>query len=123
MKNLKYTYFALALFGFMITQSSVRAQESKKPNRNAMATFQVLGVCGECKERIETAANIKGVKFAEWNKQNDALKVVYNEKKTDLAAIQKAVSEAGHDTQMFKADSANYYNLPKCCQYHEAEKH
>ena len=32
-------------------------------------TLNVRGNCGQCKERIESAVDVKGVKYAEWNKK------------------------------------------------------
>jgi len=121
MKTIKINFLLpIFLLTLVFGAQNAQAQEAK-PNKNAVSTFQVLGVCGDCKARIEKAARIKGVKYAEWNKANDALKVIYNEKKVELAAIQQAVADIGHDTQMFKADSAAYNALPGCCQYRDED--
>ena len=79
---------------------SLSAQEKKK--KIETSEFEVKGVCKMCKERIENAALIKGVKLAEWNKETSMLKVVYSTKKTTLETIHKAVAEAGHETKKLK---------------------
>jgi hypothetical protein len=84
------------------------------------ASFKVYGLCGMCKERIENAALIKGVKFAEWNRETDILKVVFNPQKVKLEDIHIAIAAVGHDTDKVKADNTVYQKLPKCCAYRES---
>lgn len=79
--------------------------------------FKVSGVCGMCKSRIENAGLIKGVKFIEWNKDTQMVKVIYKEEKVTPEEIEKAIAEAGHDTENQKATAENYGALPGCCQY------
>lgn len=102
------------LIGLIYSNNSV-AQESKSNE----VEFQVDGVCKMCKSRIENAAYIKGVKFCEWSKETQMLKVVYNSSKTDLETIHLSVSEAGHSTSEYKADSIAYDKLPACCAYQD----
>lgn len=83
------------------------------------ATFKVAGVCEMCKDRIENAALIKGVKFAEWNKDSKDLVVVYKTDKTTEEDLHKAVAEYGHDTEKEKAKKENYDKLPFCCAYRD----
>ena len=45
----------------------------------------VDGVCGMCEKRIESnCLATKGIKLADWNKENRMLKVIFNEKKISL---------------------------------------
>lgn len=81
------------------------------------STISVKGNCGECKERIENAADIKGVKTSEWSETKHILTVTYDSKKVSLDQIEKAVAKAGHETTNQKADVAGYKNLPSCCKY------
>ncbi|MBN1118140.1 MAG: cation transporter [Bacteroidales bacterium] len=98
----------------------VLAQDAK----TVTAKFHVDGVCMMCKERIENAAYIKGVKTCEWDKETGELEVVYNTEKTTLDKIHKSIAKAGHSTSKEKADSDAYAKLPKCCAYDNgAEKH
>ena len=87
---------------------------SKGPEKTE---FHVKGVCNMCKERIENAALIKGVKMAEWNKETGMLKVVYRPDKVELKTIHQAVANAGHTTSKVPADPKAYRELPGCCKY------
>ncbi len=62
------------------------------------STVSVKGNCGECKERIENAADIKGVKNSVWSETTHVLSVTYDSKKVSLEQIEKAVAKAGHKT-------------------------
>ena len=80
-------------------------------------TITVSGNCGHCKERIENAALIKGVKFAEWNKESHELVLIYKSDKVTLEEIEKSILKAGHDVGEKKGDDEAYKALPGCCQY------
>ena len=73
-----------------------------------------------CKERIETALDVKGVVLADWNVDTKDLHVVYNPKKISLTDIHKKVQEAGHDTDCGKAPEESYAKVHSCCKYREA---
>jgi len=91
------------------------AQESKI----LTSEFHVEGVCNSCKERIENAAYIKGVKFCEWNKETEVLKVIYDPEKVSIDLIHAKIAQIGHSTDKVTADSIAYTKLPKCCAYNE----
>ena len=117
--NLYFTYLVLLS---LIIASPVSAQ--KKTKKIVTAEFKVEGVCKMCKERIENAALIKGVKLAEWNKETDTLKVIFNTQKTTLDKIHKSIAAAGHNTSELKGDDEAYKKLPGCCAYRDGvEKH
>lgn len=81
------------------------------------STISVKGNCGECKERIENAVDIKGVKTSEWNEDTKILTVTYDTKKVTLEQVEKAIAKAGHETPSAKADADAYKKLPSCCKY------
>jgi len=81
------------------------------------STISVKGNCDECKERIENAADIKGVKNATWSEKTHVLSVTYDSKKVSLDQIEKAIAKAGHETSSQKANEVSYKALPSCCQY------
>lgn len=81
------------------------------------ANIKVSGSCDMCKERIEKAANINGVKKAEWNEDTHILSVVFAPEKNNLDAIRQSIANAGYDTDKIKAKNDDYGKLPKCCQY------
>jgi mercuric ion binding protein len=85
------------------------------------ASFSVRGNCDECKERIENAADIKGVKNCVWNEEKQAVTVTYDSKKVTLEQIEKAIAKSGHATQHEKVDPVAYKALPACCKYEHAD--
>ena len=89
-------------------------------NKNAKASIEVDGVCMMCKNRIEKASlKTKGVKSAVWNVESHELKLIFDENKTDLTAIQKNIAAVGHDTQKLKATDEAYNSVHPCCKYRE----
>ena len=105
---------SLFCFGFYSTSEILQ--------RNQKASFPVLGNCSMCKERIEsTVLNLKGVKYASWNMELKTLSIIFNERKTNLEKIQKAVAASGHDTPLIRAEDSVYQALPLCCLYQRIE--
>ena|SRR5690554_824611 len=91
-------------------------------NKNARATIEVDGVCGMCKERIEKASiQAKGVKSAIWDVNTHELKLIYNERKTDLTKIQQSIADSGHDTKDIKAEDTVYESIDPCCKYRDPQ--
>ena len=120
---MKKIIFILSLFliGF-----STQSQEVNK-NKNAKIAFEVDGICGMCKKRIETAAlKTKGVKFAIWNLQSHQLSVILDERKTDVLTIQRNILKVGHDVvgldnKKVEATDEAYQTVHPCCKYREEE--
>lgn len=117
---MKTKYIILLSISLLLT---VSLSAQNKSGKVETAEFEVKGVCNMCKDRIENAALIKGVKKAEWNKETGMLKVIYVTKKTNLEPIRKAVAEAGHDTDKVKGNDEAYHKLPKCCAYRDSNNH
>lgn len=86
---------------------------------NAIVTkqYKVEGVCGKCKERIENAAYVKGVKFAEWDKKTHILNIKYDSSKTSPEIFLKSIAKSGHDNEMFEAEDGDYDKISPCCKY------
>lgn len=105
------------IFSLVILSNLVNAQEKKK--KLETCEFKVSGVCDMCEQRIEHAALIKGVRYAEWDKEKQMLKVIYKTKHTNEQAIHEAVANAGHDTGKVKAPQESYEKLPACCAYRD----
>ncbi|OYU97011.1 MAG: cation-transporting ATPase [Bacteroidetes bacterium B1(2017)] len=91
------------------------AQKSKTEK----VTFKVYGNCGQCKERIENACDIKGVKAAEWDVDTKVMTVIFNPEKVTLEKIHEAIAGCGHDTDLKKSPDETYQKLPGCCLYRE----
>ncbi len=110
-------FFIATLGSSLFFTTQLFAQSSLK--KIETAEFEVRGVCQMCEKRIEEAALIKGVKFAEWSKETQMIKVMYKTKNTDLKAIKEAIAEVGHDTDSLKASEEAYAKLPGCCAYRD----
>lgn len=91
-------------------------------DKNTKVTIEVDGVCMMCKARIEkTCITTKGVKSAVWSVDTHELKLIYDERKTNLKAIQTKIAEAGHDTKEIKATEVAYNSINACCKYRDAQ--
>lgn len=91
-------------------------------NKNAKASLEVDGVCMMCKDRIEKAAiKTKGVKSAIWNVETHELKLIFDERKTNLESITKNIVAVGHDTKTMKATDEAYNSVHPCCKYRDKE--
>ena len=106
MKKLK------TLLSFLLIFSAFNFQAQLKK-----ASFTVNGVCGMCKERIESTLDIKGVTFASWSEETLLCNVTYNSKKVSEKEIHQLLASKGHDTPICRATDEAYNNLHPCCHY------
>ncbi|WGD34187.1 cation transporter [Olleya sp. YS] len=91
-------------------------------DKNKRASLEVDGVCMMCKSRIEKACfKTKGVKSAVWNVETHELKLIFDENKTDLKAIEANIAAVGHDTKDIKASDEAYDSVHACCKYRDEE--
>jgi cation transport ATPase len=91
-------------------------------NKNARASIEVDGVCMMCKQRIEKASlKTKGVKSAVWDVKTHELKLIFDERKTNLETIQNKIVSVGHDTKTLKATDEAYETVHPCCKYRDEE--
>jgi len=91
-------------------------------NKNARASLEVDGVCLMCKERIEKACiTTKGVKSAVWNVNTHELKLIFDERKTDLKTIQENILAVGHDNEELVATDEAYNSVHDCCKYRDED--
>lgn len=105
---------------------SIQSQEVEK-DKNAKVSFEVDGICGMCKKRIETAAlKTKGVKFAVWSVETHQLNLIMDERKTAVSDVQQSILKVGHD--VFGADKEKiiakeeaYNSVHPCCKYRDEE--
>lgn len=99
------------LVAFVAMTVSAQAKTVKK-------TFSVGGNCEMCQSRITKAAKaVPGVVTASWNKSTKKCSVVFDDSKTNVGKVQKAIAAAGHDAGNAKASTAAYNKLPSCCKY------
>ena len=106
----------LVFLTFFFTSDDVIAQKVKTIN------FEVDAVCEMCKERIEGAVDVKGVKIAEYDLLNHQLAITFSTKKISEDEIHQLISDAGHDTEKVKASDEAYAKIYHCCKYREAEQ-
>lgn len=92
---------------------------SQKKKKDIQKTsFEVNGVCGMCKSRIEKQAfKIKGVKSAVWDIPSHQFSVIYDASKTSLINIHEEIAAVGHDTSLVTASDEAYNGLHMCCMY------
>ena len=100
----------LIVICFIFLSNGVFAQTTK-------TSFEVAGVCDMCKDRIENALDVKGVKLATWSIETKICNVTYNSEKITEQQIHKILASVGHDTQKYKASDDVYNNLHHCCKY------
>jgi hypothetical protein len=120
----QFIYVSVLSFIFVLGSALTLSAQVEGNKVNQTVSFKVYGVCGQCKERIESAAmDGKGVKKAEWDIQSDIL-VLVGSSKMDKMKVAKTISKAGYKTEFSPADKKGFDKLPACCQYEEgAEKH
>ncbi|MDI1353376.1 MAG: heavy-metal-associated domain-containing protein [bacterium] len=84
-------------------------------------TFTVKGNCEQCKDRIENAADLKGVKVLTWSPKTKIATVSYSSDKISLNQIEEAIAAKGHDAGPIHGNDKAYSKLPKCCKYRDAK--
>jgi copper chaperone CopZ len=120
-KNITALFAVIAIIiGF---SNTVFSQDKINTKKVVSDTLFVHGVCDMCKDRIENAALIKGVKKVSYDKHSHELVVFYKPEKVDLDTIEKEIAKAGHDTRNYKADGEVYNRLPECCAYRSGDVH
>ena len=78
----------------------------------------VNGNCEMCKSRIEKVAlSVAGVSNADWDMTTKLLKLVFDNTKTNLESIEKAIVTIGHDTANLQSIDSTYNTLHTCCKY------
>ena len=93
MKKIVVLLFALAPFVLLAQKKDLQK-----------TTFEVDGVCGMCKARIEkTAFGLKGVKTASWDIPSHQFQVLFDANKVSIEDIHTAIGNAGHDTPLATA--------------------
>jgi outer membrane receptor for ferrienterochelin and colicin len=115
MKKSKCVILLALLFSAMATVGQVKTTNVT----DTAVSFKVFGVCQQCKDRIEKAVKIKGVKSGIWNMETRQLALVYNPSQVSLEKIQNRIVAVGHDLENKKSVNAVYNALPKCCRYRD----
>ncbi len=106
------------IFGVLfISTLSIQTEAQEKSSKIDTVNFEVKGNCSMCKDRIENAALLKGVKWVQWDKETDTLTVIYRKDKIDILRVHESIAKAGHTTELVECDLEAYKKLPACCAY------
>ena len=114
---MRYCLSVFALAGMFLVALPLEAQKKVETR------FQVSGVCGMCKERIEKATDIPGVVFSEWDKEKQELFLVYKPEEIPLDSVHARIQAVGHDTEKGKANEVDYNSVDMCCRYRDPAVH
>jgi Cu(I)/Ag(I) efflux system membrane fusion protein len=99
--------------------AKIDSNATKQKNVQEVKTGLIVhGSCNMCKIRIEKAAkSVKGTTNASWDLKTQKLQLNFDDRKTSLDEISKALAKVGHDTEKHVADDKIYNTLPQCCKY------
>ena len=111
MKKITYTLIAAVL----ITLSATAQSKITK------IVLEVDGLCGMCKERIENAAYLTGVKQVNWDKATHELDVVFRNDKVSEEEIIASINNAGHDVKGSLASAEQYEQIHGCCRFRDSD--
>ena len=121
MKKIILSFAMIATIGLVSCKNETKKEKIEETSKEMATTnvsFGVRGNCGMCKTTIEKAANaVDGVKSATWNVDKKNIEVSFDETKTDIIAIHKAIAASGYDTEKVDGDLEAYNNLSGCCKY------
>ena len=114
--------FLFVFTALILSNSEVRSQSAIENVSDTTVSFKVYGACEMCKDRIEEALKLKGIKSANWNVDTKILTLTYEPSRIWLDRIHNRIASVGHDTELKKANNAVYNKLPDCCLYRDAER-
>ena len=114
--------FLLVFAAMFLLLSQLHAQNTQSSEPDTTVSFKVYGACEMCKDRIEEALKLKGIKSANWNVDTKILTVTYEPSRIWLDRIHNRIASVGHDTELKKANNAVYNKLPDCCLYRDAKR-
>lgn len=108
-------------FVFMfLSINTILAQQTKKTQKAVIKTTITCDHCKECETCGQlfqkTLIREKGIQMVTLNVEEMTIEVIFNSKKTDLAAIKKAISDLGYDADDIKANPEGYEKLDGCCK-------
>jgi hypothetical protein len=84
------------LFLCLTLLSTTLIAQDAKNEKFTSTIFKVYGACEQCKERIELALKIKGVRIGIWNVETKMLTLQYDSTVVSLEKIQnKIIAELG----------------------------
>ena len=106
----------------LLTLMLTYKESSAQINNQKTETVKILGVCGNCKMRIEKTGNLNKIVKVNWNKYTQTAIIKYDSTVTNKDEILKRISLVGHDNELFLAPDSAYSSFPTHCQYERLEK-
>ena len=106
----------------LLTLMLTYKESSAQINNQKTETVKILGVCGNCKMRIEKTGNLNKIVKVNWNKYTQTAIIKYDSIVTNKGEILKRISLVGHDNELFLAPDSAYSSFPTHCQYERLEK-
>ena len=106
----------------LLTLMLTYKESSAQINNQKTETVKILGVCGNCKMRIEKTGNLNKIVKVNWNKYTQIAIIKYDSIVTNKDEILKRISLVGHDNELFLAPDSAYSSFPTHCQYERLEK-
>ena len=106
----------------LLTLMFTYKESSAQINNQKTETVKILGVCGNCKMRIEKTGNLNKIVKVNWNKYTQTAIIKYDSTVTNKDEILKRISLVGHDNELFLAPDSAYSSFPTHCQYERLEK-
>ena len=106
----------------LLTLMLTYKESSAQINNQKTETVKILGVCGNCKMRIEKTGNLNKIVKVNWNKYTQTAIIKYDTTVTNKDEILKRISLVGHDNELFLAPDSAYSSFPTHCQYERLEK-
>ena len=99
---------------FLVISFSAIAQKDVETT-----TIHVDGICDMCKERIENALDVNGVKYAKWDLESHNCEIAYRTDKITEEELHKLLNAVGHDTDKSTASDEEYESVHECCKYRD----
>ncbi|HLO81350.1 MAG TPA: TonB-dependent receptor, partial [Chitinophagaceae bacterium] len=118
MKTFKYIVMLFLFIGV----NQAHAKDKLDLPGDTTITLKVHGVCVMCKQRIESALKIKGIRNSKWDMSTHMLTVTYDQAVWKEEGIHSRMASIGHDTELKKAKDEVYKELPDCCHYRELQQ-
>ena len=106
----------------LLTLMLTYKESSAQINNQKTEIVKILGVCGNCKMRIEKTGNLNKIVKVNWNKYTQTAIIKYDSTVTNKDEILKRISLVGHDNELFLAPDSAYSSFPTHCQYERLEK-
>jgi outer membrane receptor for ferrienterochelin and colicins len=118
MKLFRYIMMLIHFMGAL----TAHAGDHVRFDGDTTISLKVHGACVMCKQRIESAMKLKGVRMAKWDMSSHMLSVTFDPALLKEEDVHNKMAAIGHDTELRKAKDGVYNELPECCHYRGMEQ-